>query len=242
MAGSMNYKDYPVGLLKDIEATFKLLRGVVDDNSNLIRITYDNDFRLVIKDLDLTSNYSFTIDSPILTKENRINYRLTFAPTNRLVMETKKLVATSADNQVINNFKNWVAILKIYQTVDIHPTNKVLRDYQEKFYSSFKFLDDEADDKPLPFKYQKQISELLILMIGEFEKDDEIGKEIIEEIIELNKCIPQLTQGQIKGAVSWVLAKLIYNGKGVVNRIAKNATNAGIGQAFIEGIKLIMLG
>ena len=64
--------------------------------------------------------------------------------------------------------------IKAYSGINIHPNNNVLKAYQEKFYNSFEFLDDENDNQPLEPIKQAQLSEFLNLLVDELEIDDKV--------------------------------------------------------------------
>ncbi|WP_299888098.1 hypothetical protein [uncultured Lacinutrix sp.] len=71
----------------------------------------------------------------------------------------------------------------------IHPTTKNINHYQEKLFESFSFMNDENDDKPLEPQKQEELSKFLVLLIENFENDEEVEDEIIGELKVLNENI-----------------------------------------------------
>jgi len=235
-----NLTQYPLVLLTDMQSVFKEIRKEVEANSEHVRIIHDKDGKIVIVDLNFQSSYSFTIENPRLEKE--VFYTITLSPSNRAETKFNVIKQISTIRRIIQVFKGWLQTITTYKRLNIHPANKVIRDYQQRYYNSFQFLDDDGDDKPLEPKNQKQLSHFLTFLITQFKDDNEIDDEIIEELRELNKCIPQLTQVQIKNTLSWIFAKMYYKGVDIINRVSSDGISAGIGYLMIEGIKKYFLG
>ena len=235
-----NLTKYPLALLTDIQNVFNALRKEVKANNEHIRITHDKDAKIVIEDLNFQSEFFFSIQKPRLDKE--VKYTLTYSPSNKATTKENIIQGVSTQKRIINIFNSWLQTVKTYKRINIHPANEVIREYQQQYYNSFKFLDDEGDDKPLEPKKQKQLSKFLELVITNLESDDEVDEVFIEELRELNKCIPQLTQGQIKSSLSWLFAKMYYKGIDIVNRVTNDGISAGLGYLLIEGIKKYFLG
>ncbi|GAA4282274.1 hypothetical protein [Gaetbulibacter aestuarii] len=237
----MYIKNKPIRLLKDIERIFSYIRTEVANNNRLVRITHDENYKLIIEDLDIQSDFSFTIELPRLDK-GLVIYQVEFKPQNTNVLNHYSGEFSSKGNQVLQVFKNWLNTLSEYQTVNIHPSSKVLKDYQEQFYESFEFIDEETDASPLEFKIQRQLSEFLKLLIEEYKEDENVDEVLLNDICELNKLIPQLTQRQLKTQISWIFARLQIKGINAINRIIKVSTDAGIQYIFVEGLRRLLLG
>ena len=235
-----NLTKYPLTLLTDIQNVFNALRKEVKANSEYVRIVHDKDAKMVIEDLNFQSEFFFSIEKPRLDKE--VKYTLTYSPSNKSTIKENVVQGIATQQRILSVFKNWLLTINTYKRINIHPANEVLKEYQRQFYNSFQFLDDEGDDKPLEPKKQKQLSQFLQSVITNFESDNEIDESLIEELRELNKCIPQLTQGQITGSLSSIFAKAYYKGIDIVNRVSNDGISAGLGYLLIEGIKKYFLG
>lgn len=235
----MNLKNHPLKVVQDVTRIFQLIRNEVNDNSDIIRITYDDNFKIKIKDLDIGSNFFFMAENPKL-QNHAVIYSVVQSPQSTSETKEHRYNASSSNDSLLNVFKNWLSIVKGYHASNPHPNSKVFKHYQERIYETFKFLPDENDNEPLEPIKQKQLSEFVTHLISEFENGDDVGEEIINELSELNKQIPILTQGQIKNQISWTFARLMQKGYQAINRITKVSTDAGIGQLFIEGIKMLL--
>ncbi len=234
----INFKDYPIGFLTNIQSTFESIRKQVELNNDKVRITFDDDFCLVMEDLDFKSKFKYTIKNPEL-KDNKVFYEISYSPKNSLVLAEHHIVLDGYP-KIVDNFKNWLNLISSYKNINIHPHDKVLQFYQNKFFESFKFLDDDNSDEPLNHKQQVEITKFLNLVIKELENNEEQNENIISEIRYLNSSISQLTQKQIKTSLSWFFAKIMYLGIDSINRITKVGVDAGIGFLLIEGVKKIL--
>ncbi|WP_179019834.1 hypothetical protein [Winogradskyella forsetii] len=239
----MDYNKFNAKELNDMVRTFASLRAEVESNSDLFRIQYDDEAEICIEYMDFSTEYFFTISVPKL-EGNYVWYELNFQPESNTSNLTTTVKQPSKDNRVLNQIKQWMGLVRNIHNVkqNIHPNSKNVNHYQEKIFESFGFLKDENDDKPLDPKRQEELSDFLNVLIQNFEKDDGIEEEIVNELKSLNESIPQLTQLQIKNYITFTFAKLMYSGVGALKRIIKVGTDAGIGQLFIEGLKTFVGG
>ena len=235
----MSLKKYPLAFLRDIQRTFQQVRIEADKNENWVRIIYDKDFKLSISDIDFESDFFFTIQKPTITNSG-ISYTVSWKPQNASTNKEFSSNYNSKGDALLSIFVNWLKTVKAYSSINIHPNNNVLKAYQEKFYNSFEFLDDEYDNQPLEPTKQIQLSEFLNSLVEELESDNKIEQDIIEEIKFLNANISQLTQKQIKTSLSWCFAKMMYLGISVINNVTKVGKDAGIGYLLIEGVKKLI--
>jgi len=234
----MDYNKYTARELNDMAKTFSSIRSEVEANSKFFRIAYDDEAEICIEYLSFTTEYHFTISNPKLDK-NYVFYDLNYKPTNQTDNSIRNNQNTSSDNRLMSELKNWMNLVKNIHDVreKIHPNSKNINHYKEKLFESFSFMKDENDDNPLEPKKQIELSNFLNLLIENFEDDPDINDEIIEELKILNEYIPTLTQLQIKNQISWIFAKMMFGGIGILNRVTKVGTDAGIGYLLIEGIK-----
>lgn len=234
----MDYNKFTAHELNDMVKTFSSIRSEVEANSNLFRISYDDDAEICVEYLSFTTEFHFTISNPTLNK-NYVYYGLNFRPSSHTDNSIRDYQNTSHDGRVLDQFKNWMNLVKNIHDVrkKIHPNSKNINHYKEKLFESFSFMEDENDDKPLEPKKQIELSSFLNLLIENFQDDPDIDDNIIEELETINKNIALLTQLQIKNQISWIFAKIMSKGIGVLNRVTNVGTDAGIGYLLIEGIK-----
>lgn len=234
----MDYNKYTALELNDMAKTFSSIRAEVASNSKLFRISYDDEAEICIEYLSFTTEFHFTISNPKFDK-NYVYYYLNYRPSSHTDNSIRSNKNTSSDNLIMVELKNWMNLVKNIHEIrkKIHPNSNNINHYKEKFFESFSFMSDENDDNPLEPKKQIELLTFLNLLIETFEDDPEINEEIIEELKSLCQNIPALTQLQIKNQISWIFAKMMYQGIGIINRVTKVGTDVGIGYLLIEGIK-----
>jgi len=233
----MKYIDKPISLLRDIKKVYSNLRNEVNNNKEFVRIISDDNLKIVVKDIDLDSNFHFTIHNPTFVN-GYSHYNIIFRPQNKNIPTETSTKLSSNGGTIEKAFSEWLNNIKFYYNLSIHPTDDVLNEYKLRFLKVFSFLDEDVeDDKPLKSKTRKQISFLIDKVIDNLEVEKEENIDLIESLRELNKQLPQLTKRQVKESLSWTFAKIYYKGVDVVNWIAKQGASAGFGHLLIEGLK-----
>ena len=234
----MDYNKYTARELNDMAKTFSSIRSEVNANSELFRIAYDDEAEICIEYLSFTSEFHFKVSEPKLDK-NYVFYDLNYKPKSQTDNSICSSKNTSSDNRLMSELKSWMSLVKNIHDVrrKIHPNSENINHYKERLFESFSFMKDENDDKPLEPTKQIELSNFLNLLIENFEDDPDINNEVVEELQILRENISALTQLQIKNQISWIFAKLMYQGIGILNRVTKVGTDAGIGYLLIEGIK-----
>ncbi len=238
----MDYNKFTARELNDMARTFASIRSEVESNSDLFRIQYDDEAEICIEYMNFKTEFFCTISNPKLDN-GYVFYELNHKPQNDVSNLTNTGRYPSKDDRVLNQLKQWMNLVKNIHTVkqNIHPNSKNINHYQEQLFESFSFMKDENDDKPLKQKTQEELSKFLLVLIENFEQDEEIEDDIIEELKLLNENISQLTQLQIKNYITFTFAKIMYKGVGLLKRVTNRATNvgtdAGIGYILIEALK-----
>lgn len=240
----MNYFDLSIVLQDEIQRIFTGIRNIVSKNSDLIHITHDEDLRIVVEHLNPKSGYCFTIDNPKKDAHNRITFVIEKKPKNLYEsIEHRYSILSNTKNPIQAAFSDWIDIIKRADKFNPHPKDKILEDYEERFYNSIQFLDDKDDNKALSFKNKNALNKSLNNIIEyvsndkTLNEDEDSKEEIIQELKELNALIPQLTQGQIKKRLASVSAKMYYKGIDIINWIATQGSSFGFGYLMSEVIK-----
>ncbi|WP_166961294.1 hypothetical protein [Yeosuana marina] len=236
---NMNFKNYPYSYLNNIQSTFGIIRSQVNLNSDLVRITFDDDLCIVVEDIDYNSSFKYAIQNPVL-KEGKVYYDITHTPKNSNVISENKFTTESTGTRIKDNIKAWIHLVSIYQNINIHPYNNVLKHYQNEIFNSFKFIEDDNDDKPLEYNQQVKITNFLNAVVVELEDSDEDNDEIIQEIKYLNSNITQLTQKQIKNALSWCFAKIRYKGIDIINKVTRVGVDYGLTLLLEKALETII--
>ncbi|WP_430467983.1 hypothetical protein [Winogradskyella ouciana] len=243
----MNYADYPVVLLENVQNTFQKLRNKVKENDDILRIVKDENLELKIEYTRKGYDFKFSVANPNYSN-NHVSFKVLHLPSsNREKGLFNMPIISSSKEEILNRFNHWLNILKKYENISIHPKDKVLRDYENRFFQVFSFLDDKSDDKALSFKNRTLLNIFIDKTIGFLVADDSIEdseekNEIIEELKELNKYLPQLTQGQIKKRIAVLYSRIYFQGVDIINWIVKEGKSVGFGQILIEGFKGLMGG
>lgn len=232
----------PIALREDVQDLFSIMRNLVKENSEYVRLTYDENHKLEIEHNDFDTDYFFKISEPeysITVKQTYFN--IDRKPASKIKTEpvTQRILFNKGKKDIETRFNMWLSLLKRFESISEHPAINILKTYKDRVFNNFEFLEDENDNEPLNEDKQKEFSKLLGFIVLVLEQEVPNEEELINEFIELNKEIPKLTLSQIKERFAWVCAKMKYKGIDITNHIIKTARDAGIGHIFIEGIKCL---
>ncbi|WP_027137363.1 hypothetical protein [Gaetbulibacter saemankumensis] len=225
----MNYKTESLAYLKDIQRVYNKVREVVESKKDYVYIDFDDEKKIVIKDLDFESDFHFIIHNPTFMN-NKFMYKLTLKPYNAGPIETKTVSVASHNNGIFQTLTNWISLIEQYETLELHPNSKVFQHYEKEIFKSFTFIDDENDDLPLEREKQILLSEWIDEAIVILEEDEGDNTQIIEELKYLNANMPKLNQKQIKLKFGRTMAKVKFTSITLINKLAEISTSWGVGK------------
>ena len=165
----MDYNKYTENELKDMSRTFAAIRAEVEPNTDLFRISYDDEAQIRVEYMNFTVDKYYIISNPRV-ESGYVYYDTTQKPSNSNNNATTTTIHPSKDNRPLLYLKNWMSLVRNIYNLEqkIHPNSKNINHYQKNIFESFSFLKDENDDEPLNPIKQKELSIFLNLIIDNF--------------------------------------------------------------------------
>jgi hypothetical protein len=204
----MNKKDLQIELLESIVRVNTRLLKFYEDEKALIDSEYNDNKLLKFKDADINSNFKFEIVKLELVKNVPV-YSVERAPSSRI--DNNKSILRLSEKTITEEFAQWVRWLKIYDQSSLTLEEKILKQYENEFYSDFEIVDEDSNESSFSVEQQLFLDQYLNYVEDKLlqgsEKNAEI-ENIIEDVQELRKCIGKETKKKIIKGLSKIFAKL----------------------------------
>jgi hypothetical protein len=213
---------YPLVLLKGIESVLDSFSDIEEQNGELITEASPSNspdtqmlrlsfvpYHISYIPRDEAFDFYFELRG-IRYNNSIIEYWVRFKPSSPSSIEEAeaqgKLEATES------RLKNWISLLKQYNTVRLSKKERFTAESAEQFYADFELVDEDANTAP--FDNDKQV---LVYKLLEFVKetvehvedgDQEESKLIVQQIESLQQIIPTITKAAVLKELSKVYAKV----------------------------------
>ena len=202
----INKKDYPLVHIRNLDAFYPKIRKVVSENLDVLKIEKDENLTIILSDNDSLSKFKFKITNPRFI-DKRTFYSVEYNPLNSTTLNGYKNDKIEAAS-IFTLLENWIKLINVYDSISLSDNDKILREYENEFYSEFKILDEDADIKPYNLKVQIIIQNFMTNSIELLSKNEKDNSDLIEEANILKESIPKLTKQQTAQSLSKFLAKV----------------------------------
>jgi hypothetical protein len=233
----INKKDYSLLLIQTVERLFNKLRKFVDENGEILELSKNEPFHLVIEDKSKKSNFKFSISDPKQDNKNKILFTTEYNPQNTVLASTKKM---SAEERTINTlFDQWINLLHQYNRVKLSPEESILNEYEKEFYENFEILDEDADTQPYELEKQVIIHNYFVQVINILELNESENKELITEAKIIKENIPKMTKKTTVKSISSFFAKVRKKGLPLLKELLEAGKKEIFKKAIKAGFELI---
>lgn len=208
-------KSLPLELLKGIQEA-------INGKHELIRIEKGEKAIVVMRDADPDSEFYFCIRENTSSNKGSFPFLVTVQPSGR---NSNKPSNFGRDiGQVIENFKEWVAILEEYNNLKTIFDDPVITGYQNEFFADYIVLDEDGDRNPFEISKQAILDEYLKSTLEKLEVyKNESNKDRIEsiqgDIQELRTEVSRSTKSIVMKKLSKIWAKCTKEGIDIVKDI-----------------------
>lgn len=230
----INPKDYPLTFLNSVSHVFTQVRNIIESNKDIIELVEAEDFKMVLKDKDFTSNFRFIIHEAKFEK-SVASFTIEFNPTNSSSLVPRKVVQNPQG--VKSSLDIWVNLIKHHNKVKIHPEDDFVNHYQEEFENWFAVDEDDADTAPFDQKRQVLIDNILEAAIKVLKDNADISdqEDLIQEAQELRKKSASQTKNQTVDALGKLYAKIRKRSIPVLKEIWRELKSFGYQKLLNSG-------
>ncbi|MCZ4694095.1 hypothetical protein DWB61_02665 [Ancylomarina euxinus] len=232
----INPKEHPLAFVQNIQSIFTQIRGRVKNYSSIIRIVKDQDFKIVMEDLDPSSNFSFEIFEPEFPN-NRVVFQIKQTPANNINLDSKEHALFS--EQILRNLDGWISLITQYNNIQISSEDKILKAYEDEYYDSFKLTEDDANDKPYEVGKQLMLAEFLDSAIVALSNHETIHEDLIIEATAIKEELPNLTKQATVKRLSRFFALVRKKGIEFLKSLIIAAKDEAIKQVVSGGFDLV---
>jgi len=202
----VNKKDYSLLLIQTVEQLFTKTRKFVEKNSDILELTKNNAFELLIEDKSKQSTFKFLIYRPSQSSANKILFNVELNPTSSVSLVSTRY--TTEEKTVTTLLEAWTKLIRQYNDIHLTTEDSILNEYEKEFYDNFELVDEDADTNP--YELEKQIilhnyfgNVIKLLQTNEIE-----NSELIEEAKEIRENIPKMTKRTTVKKISRFFAKV----------------------------------
>ncbi|MFV0593479.1 MAG: hypothetical protein ACK5M7_19060 [Draconibacterium sp.] len=188
----VNKKDYSLLLIQTVERLFNRTRKFVEENSDILELTKNNAFELLIEDKSKQSTFKFLIYRPSQSSTNKIHFNVELNPTNSVVLSPSKY--TTEEKSVTTLLESWTKLIRQYNDINLTPEESILNEYEKEFYDNFELLDEDADTHPYGLEKQIILHNYFGHVIKLLQTNEIENSELIEEAKEIKENIPKMTK------------------------------------------------
>lgn len=236
----VDYHKLPLLLTSEVSKMFQDLRTKVSDNSSTIWIEKDIDLNFWVRGTGGNKHFYFKIEDVNLDERNgnKITFTTEYAPKDQTSID--KLRRVFPKESLSNVFSHWLANLQRYNSIIIHPSDSIEKQYESEFDDWFEIVDDDADKNAFDAKQQLLIEKvinksILLLVEGGISEDD----PIIVKSNWLKDNIASLTKSQVVHEVKKIYAQIRKKGLVVVKKVYDVWVNELIAMSYripVEGL------
>ncbi|WP_157560135.1 hypothetical protein U8527_20770 [Kordia algicida OT-1] len=184
----------------------KKARSFTESNSDILELTKNGAFELIIEDKSNLSDFKFSISEPLQNGSNTIVFKLDYNPTNSILTNPRSV--RTQENSVMTCLEEWTELIRSYNEVNLTPEEHILNEYEKEFYTNFEIIDEDADSKPYELDKQIIIHNYFTNVIKLLKVDEEENQELIQEAEIIQSEIPNMTKKVTIKRISNFFAKV----------------------------------
>lgn len=230
----MDYGEYPLHLLQELELLHKKIRGFVESNSSDLTIVKEEPFEIIIK--GRSPKFYCHLYNPRLAPTNKCEIIFERVPESPVSTGVKVILLPF--DSCINILERWLDLIKGYSSVRLTKDEEILRQSQHEFFEEINVLDEDAatasfklPQQLLIYKYLEHIEKVLGLPENKSPEVDTIK----EQARELKNDLQNLTKKETIQRLSRVLAKVRKAGIKLLSQVWDEAKK----EVIKTGIKYV---
>ena len=205
----MKKTDLSVKLLQSLNTVNLQLKKICEETNGLITYTFSEDKLICFKYKDYDSKFKFEIVDLNLSPNSTPVFKIAHIPASSTSVAALRSEKNNKD--ILNFFQTWIGWIKVYEKSDLTDEDKILKQYEEEFYTEFEILDEDANTTPYSLDQQLQIDQYLEkvqLKLEQSNLTDEIKKEITTDVAELRADLGRSTKTTVVKKMSSIFAKI----------------------------------
>lgn len=200
----MSHKTKPLVLIQALSKAYAEIRTIVSQNSEVIGITKDSEYEIMIEDLDPDSDFKFLVTNPEM-KDDFLMCGIAFAPENNRNRYFETLSVKI--DQLHYHFSAWLETVKSYD-ITVNLDEDVLTSYQESYSKWFQLDDVDLDTKPFELEKQILLTQFINDTITVLEKGSEENKNLIEEAVAIRDSISSSVKSRVAKKLGRLFGKI----------------------------------
>ncbi len=233
-------KQKPLKEAKEIEDLLDKIRELAKKNIDLITVTEGNGY-IRLEDLSHTEFYFQVANSSIDNNTKKISFVVERKPRDDNSIQ--KVSVSGNKETIINQVKNWIRILRDYESISFSEERKFLMHYENQYYTEFEIIDDNSEDIPFDLKQQLFLNELLVLIeetVNEYEEiDKDVKLELTNSSKEIRASLGKDSKKSVIRSVSKLIAKIRFRSVDLLGKILKKVREELFDRALSHGIDTI---
>lgn len=231
----MDKTRYPLAVLKDLKGLLKELNYLSKANIDIIE-PYDYDSAVIAFRPISEPSFYFDLIGPDY-KPDFVSYSINILPTDEL---NNGLTSYNLDkNGVVDKFREWISLMKEYDTFSFSDDEVITKQYEEEFYADFEILDDDADEKAFEPEKQVLLYKWLTALEQDLKSSEMIDQAIplIEETAALRDDIQNLTKKQFVRRFAILMSKVKKSGLKLLFEVLDIAKKEALKKVLYGGLK-----
>jgi hypothetical protein len=230
----INKKKHTLILLQTVERLFKRIRTFVEVNNDILELTKNEPFEIVIEDKSKYSDFKFSVSNPTQNSSNKIIFEAEFNPTSSISLASRKV--PTEENSIVTLLEQWTNLIKAYNKTELSAEESILKEYEQEFYANFEILDEDADTKPYELEKQVIIHNYFVNVIHILKQNEKENADLIKEAEEIKEEIPSMTKRTTVKRISGFFAKVRKKSLPLL----KEVLELGRKEVFKRGIKFLL--
>jgi hypothetical protein len=188
----INKKEHSLLLLQTVQRLYTSIRKFVAENSDILELTKNEPFGLLIEDKSKSSKFKFFISNPHQNPQNKIFFVVEYNPRSNLSIASNK--KTVEEKSVLQQLEQWTNLIRRYNEISLTPDEIILNEYEKEFYDNFEIIDEDADTHPYELVKQVMISNYFTQVIKILKVNEVENVELIKEAEDIKDSIPKMTK------------------------------------------------
>ena len=199
-------------------------------------------FETRVSEAEKAAKFYFSITRPALDPNtNKPTVYMTFKPLSAMDPKERSMLQPTSD--VAHFLNSWMTLITAYNSISLDVNDRFLEEYETKFFTDDKILDDAADTRPFDDQHQRLLEYTLKAIEDAIEMiyvPAECKQEILKDARALKNRTPSLTKNQVVRGVARIFAKIKLKGYDFATAFNEELPKT-IGKIFAEkGVNYVL--
>ena len=230
-------RSYPLIQIRDIAKLYNWMERIVEVESAAIKDMNEVGYMIHLGAL-ASRDFYFVIESSCQAGD-KVLYRGDYAPASEFDRESNRFELVR--EELMDQFGEWISIVKQYDAIRLTTDEMLLKAYEEEYYQTFEFRDENAEREPLDEARQFLLLSCLEGVETGLKKTNHKGPEIdalLSETMDLKNNIQNLTKGAAARRLSRLMARIRKISLSLLREIGKEIEK----ELIKEGLKIVYQG